>query len=175
MTGPESCGKTTLATRLSATLRLPLVPEVSREYLSQKLSADGHFNYSETELLEIASEQNSLELRAVDMDPGLLLCDTDLLVIIIWSEVRFGHCHQWILDTFADRLGANKRHYLLCDYDVPWQPDPLRENADGRGELFELYRQKLEFYQLPYTVMSGDIPTRLDAAMAVLDSKAVSH
>lgn len=101
---------------------------------------------------------------------GLVICDTDLLVLIVWSEVRFGQSHPWILETFASRLDADNRHYLLCDCDIPWQPDPLRESADSRPELFELYKQKLDYFGLPYTVVSGSREQRLSAALALAKS-----
>jgi len=169
LTGPESCGKTTLATGLSNALGLPLVNEASRDYLDQKLSADGNFRYDESHLLEIASQQDSTEQLTLACSPDRVICDTDLLVVIVWSEVRFGQCHPWILETFARRIDQRDRHYLLCGCDIPWQPDPLRENADSRPELFELYRQKLDYFELPYTIMRGDESTRLKHALEILD------
>lgn len=175
LTGPESCGKTTLAGRLAGTLRAPLVPEVSRDYLHQKISRDGRFRYSEPDLLAIASQQHREEAQALAESPHLLVCDTDLLVLIVWSEVRFGQCHPWILDTFEGAVGARRRHYLLCDWHVPWEPDPLREDPDSREELFALYEQKLAFYGLDYTVMTGDVPARLAAATALLENRLATH
>jgi len=175
LTGPESCGKTTLASGLGEMLRAHVVPEISREYLNQRLGRDSHFHYSEPDLLEIAGEQHRLEQLALGKNPELLLCDTDLLVLIIWSEVRFGTCHQWILDSFAANIVTHKRHYLLCHYDVPWEADPLRENPDDREELFALYQDKLDFYQLDYSIMCGNIEARLDQAMTVIEKKITRH
>lgn len=153
----------------------PLVPEVSRDYLNHKIDRQGHFQYSEPDLLEIASQQFSGEKNTLAKNPDLVICDTDLLVLIVWSEVRFGQCHQWILDTFADSIAAGNRHYLLCDFNIPWQPDPLREHADSRGELFELYRQKLEFYNLTYSIVAGGKDERLASAMALISGKTMMH
>ena len=58
-------------------LRAPLVPEVSREYLSQKMSRDSQFHYSEPDLLEIANQQQREEQLALSRNPDLLICDTD--------------------------------------------------------------------------------------------------
>lgn len=165
LTGPESCGKTTLATALGKALQVPVVPETSRDYLNQKLSVHGGFRYSEKDLLAIAHEQQTLENKALKQQPELLVCDTDLLVIILWSEVRFGECHPHILDTFENVIAEGNRHYLLCDHDIPWHPDPLRESADDRPELYDLYQQKLEHYDLPYTVMTGNEQKRLAKAL----------
>jgi nicotinamide riboside kinase len=147
-----------------------LVPEVSREYLNQKISRDSQFIYSEIDLLEIAGRQLDMEKLALSKSPDTIVCDTDLLVMIIWSEVRFGHCHTWILDAFDECLANANRHYLLCDHHIPWEPDPLREHADSRGELFKLYKQKLAFYDLPYTVVNGTPEARLSQARKSISS-----
>ncbi len=175
LTGPESCGKTTLASGLGDMLKAHVVPEISRQYLNQRISRDSQFHYSEPDLLEIAGEQHRLEQLALGKNPDVLLCDTDLLVLIVWSEVRFGKCHQWILDTFTANIMSHKRHYLLCHYDVPWEADPLRENPDDREELFALYQDKLDFYQLGYSIISGDIEARLNQAMTVIEKKITRH
>jgi nicotinamide riboside kinase len=151
------------------------VPEVSREYLHQRISMDNTFRYSEPDLLDIAQEQHNAEQRALNKAPNLLICDTDLLVIILWSEVRFGHCHPWIVETFVESTDRLQRHYLLCDFNVPWHPDPLRESADSRPELFELYLQKLEYFGLSFTVMEGDVPSRLASAMNFVEGRVIAH
>jgi len=114
-------------------------------------------------------------MSELNKESSLLLCDTDLLVIIIWSEVRFGHCHPWILDTFKQQITNPSRHYLLCDYDVPWEADPLRESADSRDTLFELYKQKLEHYKLDYSVMRGDVQNRVASAQTILTRLMSKH
>jgi nicotinamide riboside kinase len=175
LTGPESCGKTTLAHTLCESLHAPLVPEVAREYLNQKINLNNQFEYSEPDLLEIATAQDKTEAMVLEKQPALVLCDTDLLVLIIWSEVRFGHCHPWILDTFASRTEQHNRYYLLCDFNVPWQPDPLRESSDSREELYNLYLQKLEHYNLDYTIMAGSVQERMDLATKMLNQKMIAH
>jgi nicotinamide riboside kinase len=175
LTGPESCGKTTLAHSLCKSLHAPLVPEVSRDYLNQKINQNNEFEYNEADLLEIATAQDKIESKILNNQLSLVLCDTDLLVLIVWSEIRFGHCHPWILDTFSSRLEQHNRHYFLCDYNIPWQPDPLRESADSREELYNLYLQKLEHYNLDYTVMAGDVEERMNLASKIITQKMIAH
>ena len=59
LTGPESCGKSTLAQLLADHWHSPLVPEVAREYLSGKSA------YKKKDLLEIAKQQQALEQEAL--------------------------------------------------------------------------------------------------------------
>jgi len=146
------------------------VPEASRSYLNQKMAANSSFRYNKSDLLAIAREQQAAEDLCLADHPAQLVCDTDLLVIIIWCEVRFGHCHRDILTLFDSSIARHNRHYLLCDCDIPWQADPLREHADSRPELFALYEQKLDFYNLPYTIMSGSEQERLASALELANS-----
>lgn len=163
LTGPESSGKTTLACQLADYWNAPLVPEYARDYLAGKVG------YVEEDLLRIARGQHKLEQALVQHAPEKIICDTDLLVIMIWSEVKYGHCAPWISDTFKDNLereGLN-RVYYLCDSNIPWQEDPLRENPDNRDELFELYLQKIKDFGLAYKVVEGEPGRRFQQ---VLDS-----
>lgn len=157
ITGPESSGKTTLAAQLSAHWNSPCVAEVARSYLADKIS------YQQTDLLKIAQKQYEKELATLSKKPSRIVCDTDLLVIMIWSEVKYGGCDPWIYETFEKSLSehSTNRNYFLCDPSIVWQPDPLRENPHNRNELFELYRQKLVDYKLNFEVITGDQEQRL--------------
>jgi nicotinamide riboside kinase len=157
ITGPESAGKTTLAGQLSAYWKSPLVAEVARGYLEAKHS------YQQYDLLEIAKQQHEKEQKILSQFPKRIVCDTDLLVIMIWSEVKYGRCDSWIYETFENCITqtSTSRHYYLCDSNIPWQADPLRENPYNRNELFELYLQKLRKYELDHSIVTGDPQQRL--------------
>ena len=158
ITGPESSGKTTLATQLSAHWKCPCVAEVARSYLKDKIS------YQQSDLLEIAKQQHRNESAVLSESPSRLVCDTDLLVIMIWSEVKYGCCDPWIYETFENCLAqkSTRRRYYLCDSNIPWQADSLRENPNNRNELFKLYLQKLKKYELSYTIIKGDPKQRFE-------------
>ena len=157
ITGPESCGKTTLARQLSDRWRAPLVNEAAREYLQGKDS------YEKSDLLEIAKLQNAMEQESTASSPEKLVCDTDLLVILVWSEVKYGRCDPWIHETFENCFNEKSltRHYILCAPNIPWQKDRLRENPHNRDELFDMYIKKLTDYKLNYSVVSGRPQERL--------------
>ncbi|MFT5937302.1 MAG: nicotinamide riboside kinase [Pseudohongiellaceae bacterium] len=161
ITGPESSGKTTLASQLSNHWRIPLVPEASRDYLK------GRSSYQQCDLLEIAKQQYKKEQALLSNSPKRIICDTDLLVIIIWSEVKYGHCDPWIYTAFERSVKhkASSRIYYLCDYQIPWQADPLRENPNNRDELFKLYVQKLEQYKLDFKIVKGEPQIRLQQVL----------
>jgi len=161
VTGPESSGKTTLARQLAQHYQTVWVPEYARDYI------DGlNREYEEADLLEIAKGQVSREDEfAAKYSPGLLFCDTSLLVIKIWSEVKYKRCHPWILEQLEQR---KVDLYLLAYPDIPWEPDPQREHPHQRMELFDIYKKELQ--DKPHLVVKGDEEPRLHAAIQAIGS-----
>jgi len=130
-TGPESSGKTTLCKALSKHFNITFAKEFARFYIN-KLERE----YTQNDLLSIAKGQLESELNSQ-------LLDTDLITIKIWSEYKYGSCDKWIL-TQIEKLKSEKRFYLLCKPDIPWQADKQRENPNDRQKLFEIYKQELD-------------------------------
>ena len=161
ITGPESCGKTTLARQLAGRWDAPLVNEAARDYLQRKDS------YQESDLLEIAKLQSAMEQEKTVISAEKLVCDTDLLVILIWSEVKYGRCDPWIRETLENCFNKKSltRHYILCDPKIPWQQDRLRENPYNRDELFAVYEKKLQDYKLAYSIVRGGPQERFQQAL----------
>ena len=154
VTGPESSGKTTLAQALVAHYQVPWVEEYARNYIEQLARP-----YQEADLLRIAQGQTQMEDKAARNHPQLLICDTSLLVIYVWSRYRYGRCHPWIEQQLARRPVD---HYLLCRPDLPWQPDPQRENPNDRQELFLRYEEALR--KESYTTVAGQGQARVQVA-----------
>ena len=160
--GPESTGKTFLAQKLAAHFNTHWVPEYAREYLDKTGG-----KYRQSDLLEIARGQINLEDRLANKSQNLLFCDTNLLVIKIWSEHKYKNCHPWILQQLVRR----KYHlHFLCDVDLPWIEDPLREHPDLRTYFFEKYRTELTDLQVPFHVISGSETVRFNMAVNAVDN-----
>jgi nicotinamide riboside kinase len=160
-TGPESCGKTTLATQLAGTLHAPLVGEVAREYLNDCYRKQADYQYDQHDLLTIARLQHAREQHALAARPAYLVCDTDLLVIVVWSEVVFGSCDPEIIELLERAMATTQRTYLLCDYHIPWQPDRHRVNPFDRDMLFARYLAKLESIGANFITVCGDERARV--------------
>ncbi|MDO9551672.1 ATP-binding protein [Rhodonellum sp.] len=157
--GPESTGKSTLTQSLAEHFSAPWVREYAREYLK---SLDRPYDYPD--LLEIAKGQIALEKEMESRAENFLFCDTNLLVIEVWSQHKFGKTDQWILETLQ------KREYdfiLLTDIDIPWQDDPQREHPEPkmRQYFFDLYFQKIEASKIPFAVVSGPPEKRFALAL----------
>jgi NadR type nicotinamide-nucleotide adenylyltransferase len=163
--GAESSGKTTLAGALGRACNGVVAAEFARTYLE----AHGP-SYTEADLLTIAVAQARAEDAAMDLaarnGQGLVVCDTDLITIRIWSEEKFGRCDPWT------REASEHRHYdlwLLCRPDIPWEADPLRENPHDRERLFSVYGTMLKALGKPFVVLGGPREDRLRHALDAID------
>ena len=158
--GPESTGKSTLSEHLAQHYNTLWVPEYAREYLTEN-----GMNYTYDSLLTIAKGQIELEEKALSQaTKPLVFIDTDMNVMKVWAEFVFGKCHQFILDQIAAR---KYDLYLLCNIDLPWAPDPLREYPDPgpRQQLFRIYQDILINQSTPWSIISGDAEQRLQTAV----------
>lgn len=156
LTGPESTGKTTLAEALASRYRATLVPEVARGYLKAR------GRYTAEDVLEIARLQVATEARALAESEGLIVCDTDLLVIQVWWEEKYGELPAELVVALTQRT---ERHYLLTRPDLAWTADPLRENPLDRERLYARYEALLGAGTFPWAPIGGEGETRLIAAL----------
>ena len=158
ITGPESSGKTTLSNSLNNYYsNSTVVNEFAREYLHK---LERKYNY--TDLLQIAKGQKKMELIASQRNTQIIISDTTLQVIKIWSFDKFKKCDPWILNQ-----EENYTHYFLCKPDFPWQFDTLRENPINRDHLFNLYLNDLK--NKPYTIILGNKDERLLIAKKIIN------
>ena len=167
--GPESTGKSTLSSELAAHYQTLWCPEYAREYLLEH-----GMNYTHEDLLTIAIGQLELEddyvKQMLKRKPGkdVLFIDTNMYVMKVWDEFVFGKCHRFILDQIVER---KYDLYLLCNTDLPWIADELREYPDleSREELFNIYRDIMVNQSVPWVEISGDYEERLKKAVKSVD------
>jgi NadR type nicotinamide-nucleotide adenylyltransferase len=160
--GPESTGKSSLSQALAALYHTVWVPEYARTYL-ETLNRP----YTEKDLLTIAHGQLALEDEQAASANGLLICDTDLHVIKVWSEHRYGRCAPWILQQIEQR---RYDLYLLTDIDIRWEDDPLREHPEPEMRLhfYKIYKDIVQNSGVPWAPVSGEPEKRLAAAAAAI-------
>jgi NadR type nicotinamide-nucleotide adenylyltransferase len=165
--GPESTGKSTLCEQLAAHYKTVWCAEYAREYLLKHGT-----DYSFDDLLTIAKGQLSLEHQTIQSAirnlQSAIFIDTDMYVMKVWCEYVFGKCHQFVLDEIAAR---NYDLYLLCNIDLPWVADELREypNEEPRKELYQIYKDIIINQQTPWVDISGDYEQRLEKAIMAVD------
>ncbi len=158
--GPESTGKSTLCRQLADHYGVSWVPEYARQYLLQHGA-----KYVYDDLLTIAKGQLALEDEyAAAAEGPVLFVDTDMYVMKVWCEFVYEKCHQWILDQIAKR---KYDLYFLCDIDLPWIQDGLREYPDivSRQKLYRIYKDIMINQPLPWLEISGSEDERLQKAI----------
>ncbi len=173
--GPESTGKSTLCAQLAAHFKSSWVPEYARTFLQDTGNAYGY-----EDLWEIAKGQKLGEENAVKnyykMHPVAvgtpaypLFVDTDLYVIKIWSEISFSKCDNRILTSIAQH---KQDLYLLCDTDLPWVEDPLREypELDMRKKIYQFYLDAMVNQHVPWVTINGGYEKRLEKAIESVNS-----
>jgi len=169
--GPESTGKTTLAKQLSERYDVPWVAEYARTYLQEKWDRSGDICQPE-DLVPIAIGQIKLEnksiIQAENDDKQFIVCDTDLLETLVYSEVYYnGWVDQRLLDAVSSQ---NYDLYLLTGIDVPWIADDLRDKPHEREKMYEAFRSALEANGCNYISLQGNQTTRLEFASAAIEA-----
>ncbi len=140
-------------------------PEFAREYLRVKGNS-----YDYADLLEIAKGQLQLEEEYTRRSAGnkFLFIDTDMYVMKVWCEFVFGNCHRYILDQITTR---QYDHYFLCNTELPWTPDELREYPalETRMILYNIYKDIMVNQETPWTEITGMEEQRVQLAIAAVD------
>ncbi len=164
--GPESTGKTTLASSLAEHYETVWVPEFARDYLQEKFDRTQIIcEYSD--LLPIAQGQMILENKLAAKANRVLICDTDLLETLVYPAQYYDGRIDPLLRKYA-RLNTYDL-YLLTDIDVPWEPDDLRDRPHQREEMFKAFEQALIDYERNYIRLSGDLEQRMEKAIEHID------
>lgn len=161
--GPESTGKSTLTQQLAAYFDTTGIDEYARAYLR-----DIDRPYVQADLSEIGKGQIRLEDAAAAIaDKPWLFCDTDLNVLKVWSESKYGTCDEWILQQIAERRCD---FYILTDIDMPWEDDPLREHPEPemRQHFFDVYKDIVVQSGIPFLIVEGNEQQRLQKAVETI-------
>lgn len=164
--GPECTGKTVLSEALAKSLNTVWVEEYARAYLNRL-----HKPYEEADLLKIAHGQLRMEDEWIIDANKVLICDTNLYVIKVWSEFKYGRCDQKILDLINER---KYDLYLLTYIDIAWTADPLREHPDRREELYNIYLREMKNQAVPFIEVKGSKEQRLNSSLAAIDQYILS-
>lgn len=162
VTGPESTGKTTLCMQLANKYGTHYVPEIAREFCEK-------INRTPTlkEILDLIELQKAEEQKLIHPGLDMLFLDTDYINFKIWIEEVYKQCHL-SLDAY---IRSNRYDlYLLCNTEVDWENDGVRVNNHNREYLFNKFIEELDYYKLPYIIITGTGENRLNQAIAAINS-----
>lgn len=166
ISGPESTGKSELAVALAAHYQGSYIPEYARKYLE-----DSGKPYGYEDVEHIALQQLE-EYTGSARNEGFVFFDTWLIITKVWFEEVFHTFPGWLHDHIRD---ARFDLVLVCAPDLPWIPDPLRENGGRRrDQLFERYKAVLTQYEMNWQIVSGTGDQRTFNAIQLID-KHLTH
>jgi len=166
ITGPECTGKSTLAAQLAAHYNTIHIPEYAREYI-ENLNRP----YTYDDVVHIAERQIQEEAEFEGKANHILFYDTYLIITKVWLDVVYKRKPDWI-DTVL--LQKHIHLFLLCDIDIPWYPDKVRENGGAmRKKLFQIYQQEIKRFGFPYAVITGNGEKRLQNGIQAVETMVI--
>ena len=161
ITGAESTGKSTLTERLASHFGVPYVPEIARGYVE---TLNRIYNYTDVE--NIAKIQIAQFNKISKSDASYIFLDTWLIVTKIWFEFVYSKIPGWLIKEIEK---TKIDLFLVCDIDLPWVYDPVRENGgENRKILQNKYIENIMRYKFDYRIISGIDDERFYSALNIL-------
>lgn len=162
ITGAESTGKSTLSEQLSQHFEIPFEPEFARDYVRK---IGNKYTFSDVEF--IARKQVKQYEELAQSDHKLVILDTWLLITKVWFDVVFQKVPDWI-EEGIQKLPIDL--FLVCDTDLPWMPDDVRENGgENRLKLHARYLNEIKSYGFQFHIVSGTGAERTQNAISCLN------
>lgn len=154
ITGAESTGKSTLTEQLAHHFNGLSIPEIARTYVEQLGRKYTYDDVEKIAKLQIA-QLNEMKSKSTEF----IFVDTWLIITKVWFEFVYSKAPKWlnheILNTKIDL-------FLVCDTDLPWIADPVRENGgETRNVLQELYIRNITDFGFSLKIVSGTDKARL--------------
>lgn len=158
--GPESSGKSTLATALGRHYDTTVVPEYGRIHVDAFGEPDAEG------LRRIAAGHVASVAAAKRQANRILIEDTDPSMTGIWSEMLGIE-----RDASIDAAASDPDLYVLCDVDIPWIDDGQRyfPGEADRRRFFDLCEAELKTRSVPYVVVRGSVEERMATAIESID------
>ena len=164
--GPESTGKTTMAKQLATHFKTIWVEEYMREYLQEKWDLKKEV-CKPNDILPIAIGQMNLENEKVGLADKVLICDTNLLELVVYSKAYYNDfCEPSLL---KHALNNWYDLYFLTNIDVPWEADNLRDKPQDREGMFIKFKSALQLYKKPFIELKGNENERFETAVSAIN------
>jgi NadR type nicotinamide-nucleotide adenylyltransferase len=161
-TGSESTGKSTLAEQLAARYGAECVPEFVRGFAGRKGAPIEYSDHG-----AIAHGQIALEDEYIARADALVVQDTDLLSTVVYCRHYFGACPAWIQEAARAR---RPDLYLLCEIDLPWVADGVRDRGHLREEMQQQFRDAALASGTAVAIVTGLGDSRLERATEAIDA-----
>lgn len=164
VTGSESTGKTALAQSLAEHYGVLWVPEYARDYAERRSES-----LTVHDVEPIAAGQIAREDEVFGSSNGLVILDTDVVSTVVYAVHYYGSVSHWIMRAARERLADL---YLLCDIDLPWVADQVRDAQHHRRHVHDAFVQRLTRLAATFHVISGTTSPdeRLTCAVAHIEA-----
>ena len=161
--GAECTGKTTLASDLATRLAQDTGLKVAwvPEHLRQWCDENGRTPRVDEQQGILLEQHARIDAAAATHD--VVVCDTTAVMTAVYHRHVFD---DGSLDDLAARLHRRIDLTLMTALDLAWVPDGLqRDGPHVREPVDTLIRQLLIRHQLPWSLVTGQGPQRLEAAL----------
>ncbi|MFC7371116.1 AAA family ATPase [Fictibacillus iocasae] len=169
ITGPESCGKTTISRELAAMFHTNWTPEYAREYIEDEMNNDmANLNAHHMNVFcERHYEQENYAWRNANK---VTFSDTSALETYIYSRTMLDAEEAGRVRA-KDYLDNGRYDFvILLKPDIPWEEEEQRTYRDRRDEMYELFKQTLEEFQYTYVEAGGIGQERLETCASLVRS-----
>jgi HTH-type transcriptional regulator, transcriptional repressor of NAD biosynthesis genes len=164
--GAESTGKSTLAARMALEYKTICVLEYGREVWERKGGQITPEDY-----VHIARHHRELEVLAVleahERGRPWVFVDTNAITTAFLGYAYEGHAPAEVL-SLARAAETRYHHVFVCADDIPFEQDGWRDDTVWRSRAQNMIRYDLDVRSVAYTVVSGDLETRVAQVKSVL-------
>lgn len=159
--GPESVGKSGLAIQMAEMFGTNYVLEQARNFIETN-------DFTLADIVKIGKAQNTAVLEAEKNSNKILFCDTDLITTQIYSEYYLGQIPG---ELFELEKEIQYEAYFLCDIDIPWVADGLRDLGHKREEMLAIFKAELDKRAIDYIKVSGNWQQRTQIIVDVIKER----
>lgn len=162
--GAPSSGKTTLCKFLANHFEEPWMHELGKQYW-----IDNQLNrrLTQKQLLEIAQLHILGEDKNMEKAKEFLFTDTNSITTYMFALDYYGQVDAELTE-LARQAEHRYDHFFVCDIDIPYEDTWERSGEVYRTQFQQLILDDLAIRGINYTILSGDIQTRVAKVLSIL-------
>jgi NadR type nicotinamide-nucleotide adenylyltransferase len=169
--GAPSTGKTTMAAQLAREYGTVWMPEYGREYWEKHQTGR---RLSLEQLVEIAQGHLDREEKLLYQANQYLFTDTNAITTYLFSLYYHGAAAPPLVD-LANQAISRYDLVFLCDTDIPYA-DTWDRSGDANRQTFQKQTiADLAVRKIPYFLLQGDLPTRIQSVKHILSRYRKYH